>query len=235
MLRLIAPALAAALLCGCAAESQPQAFAKGADTIEISGSRSIVLASLVVTRNDNSAYVPLPTALEVGDDEGDGAKAFALSDQDAVQENGQSVYLVRLALTPGQHLFTRLTGLASNSTDAGEFVVPLNLPLNVEPNSVIYAGRINATLRARKDNEFRAGPEEPVESQKAAGLVDSTWDVKVETLTKSDVALFRKAYPVLKPRKLLARSLGQWDRKAVQRALDGLDPEEETEEEAGKK
>jgi hypothetical protein len=61
----------------------------------------------------------------------------------------------------------------------GFFFAPLHEDLDVEPNSVVYLGQVDATAVERKDGELRAGPVIPLIDQAATGFSGGTWDISV--------------------------------------------------------
>jgi len=223
MLRVFVTAIAGLVLTGCATVN-PMAFNEKSTAID-TREKSIVLMTVDVSRNDKSRFVPEPFVIRLEKPNAQSKEerqnfTFA-KDADALQENGHSVYLVRLALAPGDYKLQNVSGMASAFPIVGSFNVPLSLDLKVAPGSVTYVGRVRATLRERVGNEFRAGPVIPLIDQSIAGMSGGTWDVSIEHLEQKDLALFRSRYPVLNNVSIAATPLPPFDRALVQREWDG--------------
>ncbi|TQK04753.1 hypothetical protein [Herbaspirillum sp. SJZ107] len=223
MLRLIASTLLCLALTGCATVNQ-MAFDKKSTSID-TREKSVVLMTVDVSRSDGSRFVPEPFVVKLARPNAQSKEErqnFKLDkDVDAVQENGHSIYLVRASLAPGEYKLQEVMGLAKGFPIMGTFIVPLNTDLKVKPGSIVYIGRIKATLRDRVGNEFRAGPLLPLLDQSVAGMSGGTWDVTYENLADKDIGLFRAAYPVLGNVNVETAPLPAFDRAAAQRQWEG--------------
>jgi hypothetical protein len=223
MIRSIAAAIVCCVVTGCATVN-PMAFDKKSTTVDTK-EKSIVLMTLDVSRSDGSRFVPEPFVVKLakpGAQSKEDRQNFKFGkNTDALQENGRTVYLIRLALAAGEYKLSDVTGMASAFPINSMFVVPLNLDLNVKPGSITYAGRVTATLRDRVGDEFRAGPLLPLIDQAITKMSSSTWDVSVDNLAEKDIALFRATYPVLNNAAIETAPLPKFDRAAAQRLWDG--------------
>lgn len=210
-------------IAGCAMVS-PMAFDRRATSID-TAARSVVLLTLEISRSDGSPYQPIPDIVRIWN-----VTVRSAADQhdfkidrnaDAISpDNGRRVYLVRMSLPPGTYKLMVVDGIARASQLSALFEVPLLADLNVKPQSIEYVGHIAAILRPRQDEEFRAGPLLPAIAQAASGMSESTWDITYEDRTTTDIALFRKAYPVLASASIATQPLPPFDRVAVQRWWD---------------
>lgn len=226
MIRLGVAVLAACVMTGCASAPHTMAIDRSADSIDTSVT-SVMLFTIEIPASPGSRFVPLPTAVRIAQAGDDDAETWPLSADDAtVTPDGKTLYLARIALTPGDYEIQGVDGVLHAAPVTGVFALPLNLPFTAAPRSVIYLGRITGTLRARKESEFRAGPLEPAEAQHASGLADSTWDVMTEAQTKQDVAALRSNFHVLKVSKLLVRPLPAFDRERAEKAWDDEHPDD---------
>jgi hypothetical protein len=223
MIRSITAALACCVVTGCATVN-PMAFDKTSTAIDTK-EKSIVLMTIDVARSDGSRYVPAPFVVKLakpGAQSKEDRQNFKLNkDTDALQENGHTVYLARIALAPGDYKLADVEGSANAFPIASLFAVPLNMDLKVKPNSVTYIGRVTAKLRERKDGEFRAGPLLPLIDQSVSGMSGGTWDVSVDNMSQQDLEHFKAAYPVLKTVTVDTDTLPPFDRAAAQRLWDG--------------
>jgi hypothetical protein len=210
----------AAFLAGCATPQQ-MAFDSKATRIDTS-TKSVVLMTVDVSRADDSRWQPEAKFLAL---EQAGAKSAEerftypfTGDENVVVTGKNNVVLVRMALAPGVYQMQSIWGMASAFPIHGYFSVPLTGTLKVEPQSVSYAGRVNAVMRPRKDGEFRAGPPTPIIDQAIAGMTGSTWDVAIVDNFSNDIALFEERFPAVRTVKVSKNMLPPFDRDAVQKA-----------------
>jgi len=222
-IRLIAVAVMGVAVTGCANVNN-MAFDHASTTLDTKV-KSIVLLTVDVSRSDGSRWVPEPKIAKfekLGATNNEGLQNFRLDKRiDATQVDDKSIYLVRVALAPGQYKFQEIFGMASAFPVHGFFDIPVGADLNVKPNSVTYIGRITAKLRKRVGNEFRAGPVAPLIDQAIAGMSNGTWDISIDDLAQQDLAFFRESFPVLRYAVIDTVALPAFDRAAAQRRWDG--------------
>lgn len=221
MRRMFLLLLASAAILGGCATPQKMAFDRNATTIDTSA-KSVVLLAVEVSREGDSRWQPDPKVLHVEMPNAKSAEErlnypLSVDDDRFVVGNG-NVFLVRMALAPGDYDLKGIFGLASAFPINGYFFVPLTGSLKVQPQSVQYAGRIKAVMRPRKDGEFRAGPPTPILDQAISGMTRSTWDVTILDQMANDVALFEDKFPAVKTVKVVKNMLPPFDREAVQKA-----------------
>jgi hypothetical protein len=216
-------ALAACALAGCATVNH-MAFDKNAGSVDVS-KKSVVLVAFEVKRTDDSRFQPVPFVVKTekpGAQRKEDRDNFKVDkDQDEfVSEDGRSLFLARMALEPGRYRLTVVEGFARAFPITGLFEIPLMTDFTVQPNSIVYLGRISATLRSRKSGEFRAGPLLPLIDQSVSGLSTSTWDVTIENRADIDVPLYQKTFKALAAASIATSPLPPFDRVAVQRWWD---------------
>jgi hypothetical protein len=234
MFRVFAAALICCVVTGCAA-IKPMAFDKSTTVLDTK-EKSILLMTVEVSRSDESRYVPEP--FNIGFEtptaqSSDDRHIFRVNKHaDAVQDNGKTVYLARLAFVGGEYKLQSVMGMASAFPFNAMFVVPLGIDVKVKPNSVTYVGRLKAQMRRREKGEFRAGPVVPLIDQAAAGMVRSTWEVSVDNNAEKDLALFRENYPVLKGVNVETGPMLKFDRAVAQRLWEGTSPGDKKDEPA---
>ena len=223
----------AALLCsvlgGCATVNQ-MAFDKKSNSVDVS-TKSVVLMAIDVSRPDKSRFEPVPFIVNI-------EKPNAQSKQDRQNfkldknadtvktEEGHTLFLARMALEPGQYKLLAVTGFARAFPINGLFQVPLQTDLNVQPRSIVYVGRVTATLRSRESGEFRAGPLLPLIDQAVAGMSNSTWDVTLDDRSDKDLPLFRETFKAAESAPIVKSPLPPFDRVAVQRWWDHNSPKD---------
>jgi hypothetical protein len=107
-------------------------------------------------------------------------------------------YILSIDLPPGNYKLQVLRGVSDGPYPHGSFLVPVWADFKLEPNEVVYLGRLEAINRKREnDSEERAGPVIPLITQKITGFYDGTFDVKIYDNYDEDMVLFRHKCPVL--------------------------------------
>lgn len=210
-------------LSGCATVNR-MAFDNEATTVD-TRSKSVVLMTLDVGRDDNSRFVPEPLVVKLARPNAqtkEERQNFKLdSGDDSIEENGHRVFLLRMALAPGPYTIFEIFGRARAFPITGVFVVPVMANLDVKPGTIAYVGRVTARLRPRTGTEFRAGPVIPLIDQAVAGISDGTWDITIDDRADHDLVLFRDNFPALSTASVERRPLPPFDRVLVQRRWDG--------------
>jgi hypothetical protein len=223
----------AAVLCcalgGCATVNH-MAFDKKSNSVDVA-SKSVVLMTIDVSRPDKSRFEPVPFVVNIEKPNAQSKQErqnFKLDkDADTIKtEDGHTLFLVRMALEPGPYKLMAVTGMARAFPINGFFQVPLIADFNLKPGSVVYLGRVTATLRSRESGEFRAGPLIPLIDQAIAGMSNSTWDVTIDDRSETDLALFRQTFKAVDSASIVKSPLPPFDRVAAQRWWDNSSPKD---------
>lgn len=223
------------LFSGCV-NIQTMALKKGQGALS-TATHSIVLMTVEVSRADESRYQPTPTIIWVTD-RNSGAKDQSLRFQlykkgDMVELDGRSTYLTSLALTPGRYQLEGISGIAAAFPFVGQFFIPILADFVVKPESIRYAGHLSATMRERREGEFRAGSVIPLIDQSATGMINHSWEVVIDDRSGQDIETFREHVPALIGLDIDDEAFPAWDRAAAQRRWDGkAEPEPEPEPES---
>lgn len=126
-------------------------------------------------------------------------------------------YTLRLQMPPGDHVLMGFSTLSRKFPFNGFGLAPLLAPLPAEKNGIVYIGHINATVRERQGNEFRAGPVIPLLDQSVTGFSGGTFDISIEDRWARDEETFRARFPGLKDVEIKKVILPPFDRAKVQR------------------
>lgn len=81
---------------------------------------------------------------------------------------------------------------------------------------VFYLGHVDATVRDRKGDEFKAGPMLPLIDQAAAGASGGIFDIEVSDRWEPDEATFRSTFPELSTIVIQKSILPPFDRAQAQ-------------------
>lgn len=209
------------LLAGCAT---PTRMAFGDDAQRADAAAKPVLLMTATFRNtyrpDHQPKLVVVHVERAGATEAKDRINFTMDDK-ARMETGQAdagnTYLLRMELPPGQYQIVGMTSRSGIFPIAGTFYAPLQLPLEVKENGVFYVGRVNATVRERQGNEFRAGPPVPLIDQAVVGASGGTFDIQVVDAQATDEGLFRTRFPALKDVSIRKAMLPAFDRARAQK------------------
>lgn len=188
------------LLSGCASNTK-MAFSNDTDVISKSG-KPIFLMSVTLKNSYKNfqpklSVVTVDRAVQV---DGNPGYDFGIDDKAKNEidtaEAGNS-YLLRMELENGEYVIRGLTSGKFAVLVYTTFYTPLNLNLKSAGTGVFYVGHIDATVRERKENEFRAGPLAPLLDQAVGGASGGTFDVVVSDQWDSDKQKFTSKFPLL--------------------------------------
>ena len=99
----------------------------------------------------------------------------------------------------------------------GYFFTPMHSPLEAKERGIFYLGHINATVRERQGDEFKAGRTIPLIDQAIAGASTGTFDVAITDEFATDEALFRSKFPALEGVAIKKAILPTFDRAKAQK------------------
>lgn len=206
-------------LVGCA-NMTPMAVNTQTKSMDVE-SKSVVLMTLDLARPEPSRFIPYPVSVTFIKKDGQGkmqGQTFKVDDDAGSTDSKlDNKFLLRFALEPGQYEISTVFGKAKAFPIVAFFSAPLLMPINVPPKSVIYVGRVNALLRPRVGNEFRAGPAFPLIDQSVAGISGCTFDITVVDASKDDIPEFKSTFPSLATTDIRTEILPAFDRSKVQK------------------
>lgn len=125
-------------------------------------------------------------------------------------------HYVRLELDPGEYRLHGAYAQARAFPIIGFFYLPLHMQFKVTESKVTYLGAIQATVRERQGNEFRAGAPIPLIDQSVAGASGGTFEVAVADNSEADLATFRQLFPAIQEVEIGKSILPPFDRPKVQ-------------------
>ena len=206
------------LASGCANVNQ-MAIKKETKTID-TGVKSILLMTINLSRPENSRYSPHPLVVrfEKTNLKGELEKVVFQTDSEAgkTESDLSNKYFMRMALEPGEYKLHTIFGNANAFPFNGFFDVPLLMKITVPSNSIIYLGSVNALLRPRKENEFRAGSVVPLIDQAVTGVSSGTFDVVITDVSVEDISQFQSRFPALSGQDIKTAILPAWERDRAQ-------------------
>ena len=211
----------AALLGGCGS-IRKMAFADDAATWTQTG-KSVLLLTVNVKNSYKTSFQPKVLYVHVekrgAQDDAD-QLAFKLDDKAKMESDDPATgnnYLMRLELDPGTYELRNLSTYAQKFLVTGYYYVPLHAEIVVDKPGVYYLGHVNATVRERQGDEFRAGPSFPLLDQAIAGASSGSFDVEFMDEFAKDEALFRASFPALAGVTITKSILPQFDRAKAQK------------------
>ena len=218
--------LLALMMTGCA-NRLPMGVDASTKSLDLN-EKSLLLLTVDISRKEPSRFQPVPQTLWVDtvDASGNVGKARLLSmDGDGTISLGddKTLYVYRLAVPEGTTRLTAISGLAKAFPVVGHFYLPLRMDVPVGKPSVLYLGRVEAVLRPREDNEYRAGDVIPLIDQSVTGMSSGTFDVQIKDKSATDLPLLRSTYPALASANIETKRVPVVDHEYVDRTWRGED------------
>lgn len=127
-----------------------------------------------------------------------------------------NTYLVRMELENGDYVIRGLTGQSGKFPVRGNFFAPLHADLKSTGTGVFYLGHVAATVRERKEGEFRAGPLIPAIDQAVTGFADGTFDIEITDQSDKDEPILKTLFPALSSATIQKNVLPSFDRAKAQ-------------------
>lgn len=218
-IRLYAVALVA-VLTGCATQHK-MAFEDDKQVVSDKGN-PIYLMSVTIKNAYKPSYQP---KLIVAHVETPGATDsahrfnFSMDEKSKIETDSfpdGNTYLFRMELASGQYEIVGLTSQVMSFPVIGSFFTPIHSTFAAAGGGIYYLGHVEATVRERKDNEFKAGASIPLIDQAVVGASGGTFDVEITNSLASDEALFRRKFPALEKVEFKLAILPAFDRAKAQ-------------------
>ena len=187
--------------CGC---GQKMALTPKTKSIDLS-KKSIVLMTTKLANTNVPGHQPTLGYVYVGPcEKGKGKKYnFAADAPYIVKKKQYNEHLVSMALPPGDYALTNMYGFRRVPLLlAASCVVPLEKKFTLEPDEILYIGKVDATIRKKEDGEKAAGGPFPLIDQAVAGFSTGTFDIEVLDNYNEDIQLFKSQYPILQGREI---------------------------------
>ena len=140
----------------------------------------------------------------------DGAK----SETDTA-DGGNSYYL-SMKLEPESYVMVGFLAQNRSFPTVTTYFVPLHSDLTVTGPGVFYLGHVEATLRERTGNEFKAGPTVPLIDQAVGGASGGTYDIEISDQWDTDKPKFLAKFPALNGVSVTKTVLPPFDRAKAQ-------------------
>ncbi|RSZ61014.1 hypothetical protein HF313_16940 [Massilia atriviolacea] len=188
----------------------------------INPAKSIYLMTATLKNDYHSSYQPKAIVLHVergaAADKADRINytmdTLARAESDAAGTG--NTYYLRMELEQGQYTVRSITGMVQSFPIIATFSAPLHAQLDAATPGVYYLGHVDATVRERVGNEFKAGPSIPLIDQAVAGASGGTFDVAVSDRWARDESEFKRRFPVLKSATIGKAILPAFDRPKAQ-------------------
>jgi hypothetical protein len=216
----VVAATSALLLGGCATRT-PMAFSEGTPQA-VKADKSVYLMSVTLKNSYKTSHQPKLYAVNVEKkNTGKSGDAINFSIDDKAREETDTVngstYFLRMELDKGEYLLEYMNSVSSSFPIHGGFTTPLVSTIVAGTPGVYYLGHVDATVRQRRGNEFKAGPTLPLVDQAIAGASSGSFDVDISDQWAQDEAKFKGKFPVLTSVSIQKNILPAYDRTAAQK------------------
>lgn len=220
--RLLAPIVIAAtvVLAGCAS---PQKMAFAPDTpATVNPNKALILMTAKIANRNGISHQPKLLVAHVERPEVKGSEDrlnYVMDDRGRIETNNMetgNTYLLRMEVDPGDYTLRGLTSMSQSFPLIGSFFTPIHAEVKTVAPGVYYIGHVEATVRERKGDEFKAGPSLPLIDQALVGASTGTFDVTISDRWSQDENEFRARFPALKSTEITKSILPAFDRKKAQ-------------------
>ena len=186
------------LLTGCAT-TKPMGLSEAIDSLA-EKKEAVAFFSLKAVNQHKPGFQPEVSHVFVWEDGKEKREKFSFKVEDPYRKGKDEFneYLVSLRLPPGAYVFREIFGSAGFFPIRGAFGAPVYTRFELKPGTIVYFGRIEATIKARtNDDQLRAGPLFPLIDQAVTGLSGGTFDIQISDNYETDLVAFRGRYPGL--------------------------------------
>lgn len=137
-------------------------------------------------------------------------------------ENDAQSYLLRMRLEDGTYSITGLGCSTSGFLITAFCAAPVFVTFTIRGPGVYYLGHIEATIRPRNGDEFRAGPVIPHPiGQAVSGFAGGTFDIAITDASEHDIPDFVSRFHDLQKVEIKKKILPAWDRANAQKWWNG--------------
>lgn len=211
----------ALLMTGCASP-QKMAFNDESEVVEKKTNPVFLMTAKISNQYRHSHQ---PELIVVHVERTDAAEAkdhinFTIDDK-AKKETDDPVlgnyYYLRMELENGKYVLRGLSSMSSSFPIHGFFFTPVHENIVANGKGVFYLGHINATVRERQGDEFKAGPSIPLIDQAFAGASGGTFDIEITDQWDKDEEVFRSRFTALANVEVKKALLPSFDRNRAQK------------------
>lgn len=213
--------LLAMLLSGCATQTK-MALSNDTDAVSNTG-KPIFLMTATLRNTYRTSYQPKLMFVNVERATVNGSVDginFTMDDKSKNESDSPtqgSSYLLRLELKEGEYIIRGLRSQGRSFPMIGYYFTPIHAKLKSSGPGVYYLGHVEATIRERKENEFKAGPSVPLIDQAVIGASGGTFDIEITDKWESDQQEFLNKFPALKTVTVQKSILPAFDRAQAQK------------------
>lgn len=207
-------------LLGCATPTK-MAFESESDVIASEG-KPVFLMTATLKNSYRASYQPKLLVVNVERKEAKDSNDrlnFTMDEKAKLEtdtaENGNS-YLLRMELEDGDYVIRGLTGFSGIFPVRGTFFAPLHAETKSNGTGIFYLGHVTATVRERKENEFKAGPSIPLIDQAVTGFSGGTFDIEITDQLEKDEPVFKSKFTALRNVNIQKAILPSFDRAKAQ-------------------
>ncbi|HRH06072.1 MAG TPA: hypothetical protein PK702_09640 [Burkholderiaceae bacterium] len=216
----------ALLTTGCATRNQ-MAFEDPSE--RITATSAPVYLMTVTIKNNYRNYQPTLTVTHIekaaAKNTEDRLLAFftdAAAKIEAADDKNGNTYFLRFQLPAGDYSLVGMTSHARSFPVMGTFVIPLVTPIQAKGNGVYYLGHIDATVRERKGEEFKAGPTIPLIDQAVTGASGGSFDIVYSDRLSVDEKTFKSKFKALEGIEIKKALMPAFDRQKAQKWWEAL-------------
>jgi hypothetical protein len=217
---LLLAVVCAILLSGCATPNKMALANDGERATE--SAQPILLMTATLKNTYKTSFQPMLSVVFVekpGAQQASDRLNFTMDDRGRLETGDVATgntYLLRMAVPPGEYELVGFSSFARSFPFVGYYFTPMHAHLKIDGPGVYYLGHIDASVRERQGEEFRAGSVVPLLDQSVAGASSGTFDVVISDHYVADELLFRARFPALAGAAIRPAVLPPFNRAAAQ-------------------
>ena len=177
--------------------SNKMALSPKTKSIDLS-KKSIALLTVEVGNSHVPDHQPRIYSVLVGLNANKPKYTFVADDPYIVEKKQFNEHLISIALPPGEYWLNSFFGQRRvPMLLCGSCTLPVEKSFILEPDEIVYIGKVDADIHKKRKGEKSAGGPFPLVDQAICGFHSGAFDVEVFDNYDEDIQLFLDRYPVL--------------------------------------
>lgn len=199
------------LFSGCATQKK---MAFDDEKVPLKSDTTVLLMTAKIKNNYKPDFQPDYEAFFLEEANGKDPETFSYRLND--ESKNEDLQLIRIEVTKGDYILRGFNAGYNAFILYGSFFVPIHENITIDKHGVYYLGNIDAVVRKRQGNEFKAGPSLPIIDQGLVGASGGTFDIKISDNYEEDIKIFKNKFAALKSVNIAKKILPEFNRPRAQ-------------------
>lgn len=199
------------LFSGCATQKK---MAFDDEKTPLKSESTVLLMTAKIKNNYKSGFQPDYEFFFLEEANGKDPEKFSYRLNDDSKED--DLYLIQVEVEKGDYVIRGFNAGYYAVILYGSFFVPIHENITIDKHGVYYLGHIDAVVRKRQGNEFKAGPSLPLIDQGLVGASGGTFDIKISDNYENDIKVFKNKFSALESVEIAKKILPEFNRARAQ-------------------